>query len=453
MRRTPWRDNLEALVVAVILALLLKGFIVDAYRIPTGSMQPTLFGDERLGLFDRILVDRLSPLIVEPERFDVVVFRYPLDRSQNFVKRIVGVGPEELEIRGGDLFQRRDASQPWAIVRKPRTVQSSLLRELLPLDPDAALFGGNADWSFEGRSVRAASAGRARFVGVEGSVRNSPLDGYPPRIAAALRERVHDFGHELVADVAVRGDVTPGADATSVWVELFEGRRRYRFELAGPAAGDGVATASIWLASEHGEPQLLASTMQALPLAKGARTRFVAQNLDDRLELLVDGEPILAADVEPASDRRSEVWIGLESGSAAFDDLAVHRDIHYTAQRAVTDRIEIPPGHYYMLGDNPSNSSDSREWRFTRFDTDAGILRGNTSHGKNPRTVGLGDPYGPSLVFGDEWGETHWLRPSDARRLPPEEAPFVPRSAIVGRAWAVFWPWSRTYGSRLRWIR
>ena len=45
--RAPWRDNLEAMTMAIVMALVLKIFVVEAYKIPTGSMQPTLIGDEK----------------------------------------------------------------------------------------------------------------------------------------------------------------------------------------------------------------------------------------------------------------------------------------------------------------------------------------------------------------------------------------------------------------------
>ena len=72
-RTTPWRDNLEAITFAVIMAVVLKYFIVEAYKIPTGSMQPTLMGNEETGVFDRILVDKLSYQFRDPERFEVAV--------------------------------------------------------------------------------------------------------------------------------------------------------------------------------------------------------------------------------------------------------------------------------------------------------------------------------------------------------------------------------------------
>ena len=86
-----WRDNIEAGTMAIILAVMFKYFLVEAYKIPTGSMQPTLLGNEDTGIFDRIIVDKLSYHFRDPERFEVVVFRYPLDRSKNFIKRICGM--------------------------------------------------------------------------------------------------------------------------------------------------------------------------------------------------------------------------------------------------------------------------------------------------------------------------------------------------------------------------
>ena len=65
-RPTPWRDNIEAILMAIVMAIVLKYFIVEAYRIPTGSMQPTLMGNSRTGVYDRILVDKFTPVLRNP---------------------------------------------------------------------------------------------------------------------------------------------------------------------------------------------------------------------------------------------------------------------------------------------------------------------------------------------------------------------------------------------------
>ena len=73
-KNRPWRDNIEAFTVSIIVIVLFKYFILEAYKIPTGSMQPTLFGwknEEGGGIYDRILVDKASYHWREPERFEV----------------------------------------------------------------------------------------------------------------------------------------------------------------------------------------------------------------------------------------------------------------------------------------------------------------------------------------------------------------------------------------------
>src|SRR5882672_3066843 len=131
-RRTPWRDNIEALTVAIIMAVMFKYFALEAYQIPTGSMQPTLMGEPLPDgdVKDRILVDKLSFHYRDPERFEVVVFKYPLNRAQNFVKRLVGMPGEQLHIENGDLWQRKQASEPWQILRRPRAVQEDQWKAL-----------------------------------------------------------------------------------------------------------------------------------------------------------------------------------------------------------------------------------------------------------------------------------------------------------------------------------
>ena len=116
--------------MAIIMAVMLKYFIVEAYQIPTGSMQPTLMGNDEAGIKDRIIVDKLSFHFRDPERFEVVVFRYPLDRSKNFIKRICGMPSEQLKISLGDLWTRRDASDTYRVVRRPPPVQREVWKRI-----------------------------------------------------------------------------------------------------------------------------------------------------------------------------------------------------------------------------------------------------------------------------------------------------------------------------------
>jgi len=109
------REYAEAIGVAILLALVIRTFIVQAFKIPSGSMLPTL----QIG--DHILVNKFRygprlevpltnfsfgrlPGLAAPARGDVVVFVYPQDQSKDFIKRIVGLPGDIVEIRGREVL-------------------------------------------------------------------------------------------------------------------------------------------------------------------------------------------------------------------------------------------------------------------------------------------------------------------------------------------------------------
>ena len=153
------RENIEALTMAIIMAVMLKYFMVEAYKIPTGSMQPTLLGNEDTQIFDRIIVDKLSYHFRDPERWEVTVFKYPLDRSKNFIKRLCGMPGEELQIADGDLWTRPDEKSEWKILRRPRPVQLEVWKRINPDDARYTAWkplDSSRTWSIDGRAKIAA---------------------------------------------------------------------------------------------------------------------------------------------------------------------------------------------------------------------------------------------------------------------------------------------------------
>ena len=105
------REYVEALVVALVLALFIRSFIVQAFKIPSGSMLPTLqIGDHILVnkfLYGLRLPYPLETVVVQwgqPHQSDVIVFVYPKDRSKDFIKRVVAVGGDTVEIRHKQVY-------------------------------------------------------------------------------------------------------------------------------------------------------------------------------------------------------------------------------------------------------------------------------------------------------------------------------------------------------------
>jgi len=433
--------------MAVVMALFLKHFVVEAYKIPTGSMQPTLMGDERADVRDRILVDKLSYVARAPRRWEVAVFRYPLDRSKSFVKRIAGVGPEELKIEHGDVWRRAEG-EAWSVARRPPSVQREAWKRLDRMDAeeshwverDLAL---SSRWTMTGRAIVARGPGTAAFRGGREAIVDGYFDGYPEEIVPWMPAAEGESGNNPVGDLRLEGTLRALPGCESVTVVLREGARHYRFELPGPAAPAGA------VARIDAGPYALAAAGDDLPaelpyrLPAGERVRFAAENLDDRLALELDGEPVLACAVQPAEDQNSALFVTLAGEGADLEELMPYRDIYYTAR--TSEPVHVPAGSYFMLGDNTQDSSDSREWTYAVFElhgptaADARV-QGNWRERENPRSVAHGDAQGPLTYFVDEWGEPHWFRQDQAVRAAPRPAPFVPRAMILGKALAVFWP-------------
>ena len=92
------REWIESLVIAFILAMIIRAFIVQAFKIPTSSMAPTL----KQG--DRILVNKFIYRFQDPQRWDVIVFKYPLDQKRDFIKRLVAREGDKVTIENGRVL-------------------------------------------------------------------------------------------------------------------------------------------------------------------------------------------------------------------------------------------------------------------------------------------------------------------------------------------------------------
>lgn len=178
------RETIESIVIAFILAFLFRTFEAEAFVIPTGSMAPTLHGmhkdvecpqcgityrvgaskesDEEasrhggrgipvddgmcpqcgftrhdLGTAstyggDRILVNKFAYQLGEPERWDVIVFRFPGDAKMNYIKRLIGLPGETIEIFGGDIFTCPNPvdGAPMTIARKSHRKLRAMLQHV-----------------------------------------------------------------------------------------------------------------------------------------------------------------------------------------------------------------------------------------------------------------------------------------------------------------------------------
>jgi len=402
----PVRYNLEAFGVAILGAVLLKWFCIEAFAIPTSSMQPTLMGSAEAGVYDRLLVDKLTPVLREPQRWDVTVFSYPLQKNQNYVKRLVGLPGEKLDIAGGNLYRvvESEEGRTYEVLRKPDRIQHGLWKQVYPARLSARgeqqslgklLYGiprkrawreseepGNFTVDLEPQR----SLYRLSFKDVvDGGFINRVFDGYPTAVAKAIRARAGQSRFEIVPDARIEAVFTPQRSLDELALEVEVRRPNHPTLTFALLVTEGAG--KLQVRGPDGKP-IAEHSGFACELPAGTSTQLGFAHLDDELIAYRDGSEVLRFDVAEfdcrqgcelppgssgaTSDHAVVPMIRLRGqGQVAIEGLTIARDLHYTricapgmgtALLPPDGLIEIPDGHYFMMGDNTLQSVDSRGW-------------------------------------------------------------------------------------------
>lgn len=171
VKKSAWRENIEAILIAIVIAIFIRTFLIQAFKIPSGSMMDTLL------IGDQILVNKFiygvkmpfsdgKTLIPfkNPEIGDIVVFIYPEDRDKSyfkrkdFIKRVVATEGDSVEIINKKLYvnDRLVPQEPYACYKDPRVIPSfassrdNMAKKIVP---EGSLFvmGDNRDNSHDSR--------------------------------------------------------------------------------------------------------------------------------------------------------------------------------------------------------------------------------------------------------------------------------------------------------------
>ena len=388
------------------------GLSVDLLRERDGGLEY----DPRYPSFngDRILVNKFAYDFAEPDRWDVVVFRYPEDAKVNYIKRLVGLPGETVSLAAGDIWTSRD-DQPPRIARKPDRkllamvqcvhdaghVSSDLLAAGWPL--------AWTDWSTEdGSGWVSRDGGRSFSVACEAG--QSATMRYRHMVptaaqwdtvreggvvaAAAEPALITDFQPynalpsrpHWVADIALETEFESRAATGQVAFDLVEAGEAHRCTID---LATGEARVSIAGRDAGGQPRALTPVRGA-----GCWTILFA-NVDDELTLFVDGrrmafdgptgweqpvreavraeprvDPVAPGDMTPSD--LAPVGITATGADVIVNGMRVLRDVYYLTTVLGTrvneffekERLDFPleAGQYFVLGDNSAASKDSRLW-------------------------------------------------------------------------------------------
>jgi signal peptidase I len=530
-RREGIKDTVESIVIALILAFVFRAFVVEAFVIPTGSMAPTLYGahgtilcedcgtEFAYGLRDlddtrqttnvgprseavcpncnhansdlpvtdqkrnpergdRILVlkwpfDIGGPLL-DPERWDVIVFKDPADGTTNFIKRLAGLPNEVLMILDGDVYtvpvselspetlaelernrhekheltagMRQGALQPVSaeafteleqklrIARKTQAAQAPLWfpvfnNDYPPQTPDdvqprwSAALERDSGWDTRERRVRFTDRQR---TGDYIELKNKDF-------RAISAYNIHRQSAPAVSDHRVQFVLTPQGETGRVMVRLSKWNRFFWVVLQ----TDGVVT--LYESGDIPTDATPAMASKRLsPFVPGKAVQVAFENVDYGLAVSVGGEQVLASSSDPASPafygpnvkllrqtRKDPLVlpprIYAQGGDFELTHIMVERDEHYYHDGSQSGLGKLP---WAPRGGWASSTSPILLRGHEYF-----MLGDNTAASKDSR---LWDDVGPHLR---DRGEGFQLGT-------------VPRDQLIGKAFFVYWP----SGHRLEWL-
>jgi type IV secretory pathway protease TraF len=343
----------------VILVLLLKTFIGDVYHVQTSSMEPTFWGIEDEGEWVFVGFGH-----AEPQRNDIVVFRRPGDDTP-IVKRVLGLPKESLRISQGDVLIDRQHLRP----SESRAPEVPLFDDRWHRLEDRFEIGaaqsrvwqrqGN-EWQLDARDIPVHDdAGLLRLSG--------PLDdGYlgPDHALVAGQTQANDARIEC----EVRFDDDGG--------EVRLGLKEQADTFEGVLSRENPTTGKVVITRRAGTAPAEELGTAHFPLVTGRWTKLSFENRDNALELAFGGPgpPLLqiytentrapgeAAAVGQGPSGRA--YFGGAGGRIAFRSIRLARDLVYTDRGhvGVESEVQLGPGEFFLLGDNSSQSRDSREW-------------------------------------------------------------------------------------------
>lgn len=531
------REAVESIVVAIILALLFRTFEAEAFVIPTGSMAPTLQGRHKdiqcpeckyqfqagasldaeissgpvvqvscpmcfyplrpnrakrnHGAFsgDRILVNKFAYQFWEPDRWDVIVFKFPGNAKQNYIKRLVGLPNERLRIQHGDVLLADLGTDEFVIARKPprkmramlqlvhdtRYIPQTFIKTNWPsswVDPQDAEQGWQSSDDRQVYSLPPQSQPRwlryRHLVPTRDDWQYLVRERPSPNAGRKQGELISDFyaynhfkhrsdqpdmlgGWHWVGDLALEGELKISDAEGTVYLDLVKSGEHFRCEI-------DVATGAARLRID-GESTFDAAAGQAVTeltamtkMQGAGKYRFLFSNVDQQLRLWIgnaliewsgDGQPHDATYTTRVANR--PVWtpddpgdlmplgIGGVNVQMSASKLRVWRDIYYVSAASNGQPSDYALNRPLSFDEVRRVFADPRRWSDTPlFDARREITFDLAENQFFP----LGDN-SPQSRDARLWGG---LADSLIYDTPILVEPYVESEMLIGKAFLVYWP-------------
>lgn len=475
------KETVISVIISFAMAFVFRSYVVEPFRIPTGSMAPTLLGahmrfhspltgydwtvnprdysaatraplkvqgwdradrdpvsvqDPMSGLElqrenlplragDRILVLKYLYLLREPERHEVVVFKNPENPNVNLIKRLIGLPNEQVLIVDGDIFVREAGAEgPYRVTRKPERVQRAVWASLYSSDYapiPGATQGWRPPWTGAGWELEGREyrwdSAAETTLAWDASVR--PINDFTPYNATLGSAHAAVARAFPVSDLRVRARVRP--DSAGLTATMRIGARGVVFE-----ATIGETAATLTATDAKTGETLLSERAEGAFLEAGAYTPIEFWHADQALWLWAGGERVLRAEYGWAPEERFRR--ATAPGAGAFEPA----DPETHARPEVSMRFSGSP--VTLSGVALDRDLHYRSWR-----QNGRYFR--ATHPTYPATLGP-DQF---FMLGDNSAASHdgrsWSRvdPWIGARFGYDRG-VVPRELILGRAFMVYWP-------------
>jgi signal peptidase I len=483
-------ETLQSLVVAFVLAMVFRGFVVEGFVIPTGSMAPTLLGDHlqkhsdqtgqdftvgfdvrrsvspdrfsdpllgrnvplsmaqakqiepRGG--DRVLVLKTLYPFFEPERFDVVVFKNPTDTqgpSANYIKRLIGLPNETIWIADGEIFASDDG-KTFVIQRKPEHIQRTLWRtvstsDAIPTDELALsrpwrgspwVPKPSGDWTIEDRTWFCNTSSPASLVWDNNRML---IDDWLPYNMLMPATR-----NEPISDIRVSATLTPKSENLTASFSLEALQHRFVWMIT---KNDAI----LRMTTLDGEVvNVVEETLQEL--SDGIPIRLECWHVDQKMSLYVNGERVASLLYDFTPEQRLRLATNSDD-SVPIEEIAglggqpPSLTWQFDGSPLAVTRLQVDHDLYYRSSRLPSRATKNE----TKQGNESLVEIGTPAFGTHPSKLGvLGEDQ--FMMAGDNSAYSLdgrlWGNPDAFVAAQIDDSPFVVhRDLLIGKAWGVYW--------------